>query len=48
MFQNGNYYEGEFRRGMMEGKGVYTWKDGRVYEGEFKNNKKEGQGIMKW
>ena len=31
--------------GMMEGDGVYTWKDGRRYEGEYMRNKKHGKGT---
>lgn len=30
---------------MMQGKGVYVWKDGRRYEGEYYANKKHGKGI---
>ena len=31
--------------GMMEGLGIYEWKDGRMYEGEYMKNKKHGFGI---
>ena len=31
--------------GMMEGLGIYEWKDGRMYEGEYMKNKKRGFGI---
>jgi len=44
----GKNYEGEFRSGNMEGKGIETWKDGRKYEGDFKNGRKEGEGTMEW
>jgi hypothetical protein len=33
---------------MMEGRGIYTWKDGRKYEGEYKLDKKHGYGIYTW
>lgn len=29
---------------MMQGFGVYEWKDGRKYEGQYLKNKKHGQG----
>lgn len=38
-------YEGDWKNGRAEGKGVYYYNDGGKYEGEFKNDKKEGQGI---
>ena len=33
---------------MMEGRGIYTWKDGREYNGEYKEDKKHGFGIYSW
>lgn len=36
-FRSGNTYVGEFRNGVMDGKGLYTWtSDGTVYEGDFR------------
>jgi hypothetical protein len=29
---------------MMEGKGVFTFRNGDVYDGEYRNNKKHGAG----
>ena len=43
-YENGRY-EGEFKNGKREGKGIYYYKDGDRYEGEFKNDKYEGKGI---
>ena len=45
----GDRYEGDWRNGNMEGKGIYyynnePWK-GERYEGDWINNKKEGKGI---
>lgn len=34
-FNNGDYYDGEFRENMIHGKGIYKWATGEVYEGEF-------------
>lgn len=42
------WYEGEFRRSNMEGRGIETWNDGRKYEGDFKNGKKDGEGTFEW
>ena len=36
-FRSGNTYSGEFRRGVMDGRGRYTWvADGTVYEGDLR------------
>ena len=42
------WYEGEFRRSNMEGRGIEKWNDGRKYEGDFKNGKKDGEGTFEW
>jgi len=39
-------YEGNFKNGFFEGKGVYYYNNGYRYEGDWKNNKREGDGIM--
>lgn len=39
-------YEGDFKEGYPEGKGVYTWKDGHYFNGIFKKGNKEGKGDM--
>lgn len=39
-------YEGEFKDGYPDGKGMYTWKDGHYYIGFFKKGKMEGKGEM--
>lgn len=39
-------YVGEFKKGVPDGLGKYTWANGNVYEGEFKKGLKEGKGKM--
>ncbi|MEM6842345.1 MAG: hypothetical protein AAF944_11260 [Bacteroidota bacterium] len=39
-------YEGEFKKGYPEGKGVYTWINGDYYEGTFVKGRREGEGKM--
>jgi hypothetical protein len=35
-FEDGNVYEGDFNRGLIEGFGILKSLDGCIYEGEFK------------
>lgn len=39
-------YEGQFNKGLPDGKGTYKWANGDYYEGEWKNGKREGKGKM--
>ncbi len=39
-------YEGDFKEGYPDGKGLYTWKDGHYYVGFFKKGKMDGKGDM--
>src|SRR5438067_1757230 len=41
-------YEGEFKAGRKEGRGVKTWPNGDRYEGDFVGDRKEGQGRYSW
>lgn len=41
-------YEGEFRSGLPDGHGVYTWHDGTVYTGKFVKGLREGKGVMRY
>ena len=40
-----NKYEGEWKDGKKNGRGVYTWANGNKYEGEFKDNDFNGRGV---
>ena len=45
----GGYYEGDFKDGKFDGKGVYYFSDsGKIYEGDFKENNMDGTGVMVW
>lgn len=39
-------YEGQFKNGLPEGLGKYTWQNGNWYEGGFKAGKRNGEGSM--
>lgn len=39
-------YEGDFKEGYPDGKGMYIWKDGHYFIGNFIKGKKEGLGEM--
>jgi len=39
-------YEGDFKNGVPEGDGTYTWANKNVYEGKFLKGLREGKGKM--
>jgi hypothetical protein len=41
-----DHYEGQFVRGMPDGKGTYRWANGNYYEGQWKDGLKDGSGKM--
>ena len=43
---NGETYEGEWKKGICNGKGVYKYLSGAKYEGCMKRFKREGSGIL--
>jgi hypothetical protein len=44
-FPGGDRYEGEFKGGLLNGKGTYYYRNNDKYEGEFKNDMKSGLGM---
>jgi len=44
VFDDGSYYEGDWRNGKMDGKGSYIYKDGQKYIGSWKSGEINGQG----
>lgn len=43
---NGNVYEGDFKKNAYHGVGTYLWNDGGVYQGEWVNGKRSGKGTL--
>lgn len=41
-------YEGDFRNGLPEGKGVYMWSTGEYYRGDWKKGKRNGIGYYRF
>ena len=41
-------YDGEFKGGLREGRGIYKDPSGSVYDGEFKGGVEEGKGVLKY
>jgi hypothetical protein len=39
-------YEGQFNKGLPDGRGTYRWANGIYYEGEWKSGLREGAGKM--
>ena len=38
-------YVGDFVKGKVDGKGIYTWEDGARLDGNFKEGKAQGAGV---
>ena len=46
IYNDGKYYEGEFKKGEKDGKGIIYYKNGQIrYKGDFKDGEFEGYGI---
>ena len=41
-------FEGEYKNGKRDGKGVYNYEGGEKFEGTFVNGLREGQGVFTW
>ena len=47
-FENGEYYEGDFKKGEMTGEGTFKFSDNTIYNGRLENGFFNGKGKMKW
>ena len=43
---NEDVYEGGFKEGLPQGKGIYIWANGTRYEGEFSAGFRNGKGLL--
>lgn len=46
IFPNGNFYEGHWKNGMMEGEGKLVLTTGEIYFGSFVKGKRHGKGKL--
>lgn len=47
-FKNGDLYTGQWRQGLMHGRGIYVFRSRARYEGEFAKGAMHGQGKMRY
>ncbi|KAL1222847.1 Phosphatidylinositol 4-phosphate 5-kinase 7 [Cardamine amara subsp. amara] len=47
-FPNGDFYSGEVKGLLPNGKGKYVWSDGTIYEGDWDRGKISGKGKLMW
>lgn len=47
-YPNGDFYEGEWKKGAPHGIGIMKYANGSVYEGNWELGKRNGQGTMKY
>jgi hypothetical protein len=45
-YEKGDFYSGEFKQNIRDGKGTYIWPSGTVYEGNWESQKKNGTGVL--
>ena len=43
---DGDSYEGEFREGARNGRGVYRWADGSAHDGTWREGEPHGYGVL--
>ncbi len=47
-FKNGDVYAGQWRDGLMHGRGIYLFRTKARYEGEFYEGAMQGEGVMRY
>ena len=45
---NNLIYDGEYKKGLKDGYGIYYYQNGEKYEGKFRNGIREGKGVFFW
>ena len=45
---NNLIYDGEYKKGVRDGNGIYYYQNGEKYEGKFRNGIREGKGVFFW
>ena len=46
-YENGEYYKGQFKNGLRDGKGIQYYKNNKIkYEGDFSEDKYHGEGNL--
>ena len=49
IYDNGDYFIGEYKNSLRNGKGILYYKNGNIqYEGDYVNGKSEGNGKYIW
>lgn len=48
LMEDGSRYEGEYKNGKRDGRGVQTWPDKARYEGTFRDGERSGYGVFTW
>lgn len=48
MWENGETYDGEWYKGMRQGKGIWRGNNGESYDGEWRRGKAHGFGVHTW
>lgn len=45
-FPQGDFFDGEFKNNVRNGRGRYQWKNGRVFVGEYRDDLRHGYGVF--
>lgn len=45
-YSNGETYDGEWKEGIFDGQGTYTWLNGSSYSGGYRRGEEDGKGTF--
>eukprot|EP00347_Sterkiella_histriomuscorum_P016008 403354852 len=48
LWNHGDMYCGEWKKGTYQGQGTYYMANGKIYEGSWKDNNQHGKGVLKY